>query len=73
MKTGLTLKFMLGATLACVLLTLLEIFVDRITPLDQFTHRDFEMIAAWIVLLIAWGIYFLEHFRRHKQDKEESQ
>lgn len=71
MKTGLTLKFLLGATAACVLLTVLEIVFDHFTPLDLFTHRDFEMIASWIVLLIAWGIYFLDRFRKRKQKKNE--
>lgn len=69
MKSGLTLKFMLKATLACALLTCVEFIFDNFTSFNHFSHRDFEMIIVWIVLSIAWIIFFLEYLHKPKQDK----
>lgn len=72
MKHGLTLKFLLKATLACVVLTLVEILFARFTNIHMFTRTDFEMIVAWIVVGIAWAIYFLDCFRKHRHSKNDT-
>lgn len=70
MKTGLTLKFLLKATAACILLTLLEILFDQFTNIHRFTRTDIKEIVAWIVLGIAWIIYLIDVIRNRRKDKE---
>lgn len=70
MRHGLTLKFLLKATLACVLLTVVEILFDSFTDIHHFSRTDLEMIAAWIVLGIAWLIYLVDLLRRCRKSKE---
>ena len=60
MKTGLTFKFLLKATAACLLLTLVEILYEHFTNIHRFTRTDLNAIVAWIVLGIAWILYFIE-------------
>ena len=71
MKHGLTLKFLLKATAACVLLTLVEILFDHFTNIHMFSRTDFEMIVAWIVVGIAWIIYLIGLFRNRRKDQEK--
>lgn len=70
MKHGLTLKFLLKATLACVLLTVVEILLARFTTIHYFSRTDVKMIMAWIVVGIAWGIYLIDFIRQRRKDKE---
>ena len=70
MRHGLTLKFLLKATLACVLLTVVEILFDSFTDIHRFSRTDLEMIAAWIVLGIAWLIYLVDLLRRRRKSTE---
>ena len=60
MKTGLTFKFLLKATAACLLLTLVEILFEHFTNIHRFTRTDLKAIVAWIVLGIVWILYFIE-------------
>ena len=60
MKTGLTFKFLLKATAACLILTLVEILFDHFTSIHRFTRTDLKGIAAWVVLGIAWILYLIE-------------
>lgn len=63
MKPKLTLSFLLKATLACILLTILEfLFRKYVTSWNSF-KTVFEMTAAWIIVAIAWAIYFLDKFK----------
>ena len=71
MKTGQTLKFLLKATAACILLTLLEILFDRFTGIHRFSRTDIKGIVAWIVLGIAWIIYLIDVILSRKKDKEK--
>ena len=71
MKHGLTLKFLLKATAACILLTLVEILFDHFTNIHMFSRTDFEMIVAWIVVGIAWIIYLIGLFRNHRKNQEK--
>ena len=71
MKHELTLRFLLKATLACVVLTLVEILFDHFTNIHMYSRTDFEMIAAWIVVGIAWIIYLVGVIRKRKNSKEE--
>ena len=57
MKTGLTFKFLLKATAACLLLTVAELLFERFTNIHRFTRTDMKCILAWIVLGIAWILY----------------
>lgn len=60
MKHKLTLHFLLKATLACVLLTLVEILFDRFTNIHHFSRTDLKMMFAWIVVAIAWAVYLVD-------------
>ena len=71
MKHGLTLKFLLKATLACVVLSLVEILFDHFTNIHMYSRTDFEMLAAWIVVEIAWIIYLVGMIRKRRNSKEE--
>ncbi len=71
MKNGLTLKFLLKATAACVLLTLVEILFDKFTNIHAFSRTDIEMIAAWIVVGIAWIIYLVGLIRKRRKNMQE--
>ena len=70
MKHGLTLKFLLKATLACVLLTVVEILFARFTTIHYFSRTDMKMIIAWIVVAIAWVIYLVGLIRQRRTVKE---
>lgn len=70
MKTGLTLKFLLKATAACILLTLVKILFNQFTNIHRFTRTDIKEIVAWIVLGIAWIIYLIDVIRSRRKDKE---
>jgi len=59
----LDMKTLLKATLGCVLLTLGWYFIIRPLPVRIDYLREFELIAVWIILLIAWAIYFLNKFK----------
>lgn len=69
MKTGLTLTFLLKATAACILLTLVEILFDQFTNIHRFTRTDIKGIVAWIVLGIAWIVYLIDVIRSRRKDK----
>ena len=74
MKPRFTLKFMLKATLLWIFLTVLWYVDTRVLPhahLDYF--REFELIGAWVVLLIGWAVYFLDRYRLQKKGKEDKQ
>ena len=63
MKSKLTLSFLLKATLACIALTIVEFFLRKyVTGWNSF-KPVFEMTAAWIIVAIAWAIYFLDRFK----------
>lgn len=70
MKHGLTLKFLLKATLACVLLTVVEMLFARFTTIHYFSRTDMKMIIAWIVVAIAWVIYLVGLIRQRRTVKE---
>lgn len=69
MKHALTLPFLLKATGACILLTLVKILLDRYTHIRSFSRTDFEMIAAWITVGIAWIIYLVGLIREHRKNQ----
>ncbi len=71
MKHGLTLKFLLKATLACLILTMAEYLFARFTLIHRFSRTDLKMVAAWIVLGIAWILYFIDRLRNRKPEKEQ--
>ena len=71
MKHGLTLKFLLKATLACIVLTLVEILFNHFTNIHMYSRTDFEILAAWIVVGIAWIIYLVGLIRKRRKDKEK--
>lgn len=70
MKHKLTLKLLLKATFACIMLTVAEVLIDKLTSIHHFSCTDLEMIAAWIVLGIAWLIYLVDLLRRRRKSKE---
>ena len=71
MKIGLTLKFLLKATAACLVLTLVEILFEHFTNIHSFTRTDMECILAWIVVGIAWIVYLVRQVRdRQNQFKK---
>ena len=74
MKPRLTLKFLLKATFACLLLTAVGIGIRYFSPV-RFGHFDvFECIAAWIVVGIGWAVYFLDLYRaKRKENENENQ
>lgn len=60
MKTKLTLKGMLLATLCCILITAVRYF-----PGNSWTSpKDFQPILYWGIVLIGWMVYFLEQFKK---------
>ena len=68
MKSKLTLSFLLKATLACIALTIVEFFFRKyVTGWNSF-KPVFEMTAAWIIVAIAWAIYFLDIFKNRYQN-----
>ena len=72
MKPRVTLKFMLKATFACVLLTFIGIGFRFFSPIRIDYFDVFEGIAAWIVVGIGWTVYFLDLLRaRRKQDEND--
>ena len=70
MKTGLTFKFLLKATAACLMLTLVEILFEHFTNIHRFTRTDLKAIVAWIVLGMAWSFYFIEKILDRRNGKE---
>ena len=70
MKHGLTLKFLLKATLACILLTVVELLLGKFTGIHRFTRTDLEMLAAWIVVTIAWVVYLIGLIRKRRKNRE---
>lgn len=60
MKPSLTLKKMLTATGACILITLFNVISYITSPIHLFTPRDFLTILYWIIVLVGWIVYFLE-------------
>lgn len=71
MKPRFTLKFMLKATLACIVLTVVGIVLRKVSPLRMDYLDVFEGIAAWIVVGIGWAVYFLDQYRLRKKEKED--
>ena len=71
MKPRLTLKFLLKATLACLLLTLAAIGIRYFSPVRIGYFDVFEGIAAWIVVGIGWAVYFLDLLRTRRNDHED--
>lgn len=63
MKTKLTLRFLLKATLACILLTIVEFLFRKYASSWNSFRTVFEKSIAWIILAIAWAIYFLDKFK----------
>ena len=63
MKTKLALRFLLKATLACILLTIVEFLFRKYVSSWNSFRTVFEMSIAWIILAIAWAIYFLDKFK----------
>ena len=64
----LDLKTMLKATLGCVLLTLGWYFFIRPLPIRIDYLREFELIAVWTILLIAWIVYFLKMWKDNSKE-----
>jgi len=64
----LDLKTMLKATLGCVLLTLGWYFFIRPLPIRIDYIREFELIAVWTILLIAWIVYFLKMWKDNSKE-----
>ena len=62
----LTLKTMLKGTAVCALLTLIWYFFNRFRPRVSYL-AEFELIAAWVVVLIGWFIYLAGLFRSRKK------
>ena len=73
MKPRLTLSFMLKATFACVLLTLVSIGIRYFSPIRVGYFDVFEGIAAWIVVGIAWAVYFLDLYRERRNQNENDE
>ena len=63
MKTKLTQRLLLKATLACILLTIVEFLFRKYVSSWNSFRTVFEMSIAWIILAIAWAIYFLDKFK----------
>ena len=71
MKHGLTLKLLLKATLACIILTVVEILLTKLTSIHPFSRTKLEMLAAWTVVGIAWIIYLVDLLRQRGEATEE--
>ena len=64
MKSGLSLKFLILATLACVVFTIMDIHLHKATGIRWFSPRDFKAVLTWLVILIAWIVYIVERIRK---------
>ena len=71
MKPRVSLKFMLKATFACILLTLVGIGFRYFSPIRIGYFDVFEGIAAWIAVGIGWAVYFLDLFRIRRKKHED--
>ena len=67
----LDLKTLLIATGGCLLLTLVQIINDILTPTYRGYRKGFELLLAWIIVAVAWSVYLVDVIRKHKKDKEE--
>ena len=68
MKSHLTLKSMLIATLCCVLITAVDLFRG-----SYVSPKDFKALLYWIIVLVGWAVYFLDLYRmrgKNEDDKE---
>ena len=61
MKSGLDKKTLICATLACIIISIVDILLDRAAGFRWFSPKEFMSIVAWLVIGIAWIVYFLEH------------
>jgi len=67
----LDLKNLLTATGGCLLLTLIQIISDILTPTYRGYRNGFKLLLAWVVVVVAWIIYLIRVIRKRKKDKEE--
>ena len=73
MKPRFTLKFMLKATFACILLTFIGIGIRYFSPIRIDYFDVFEGIIAWILVGIGWAVYFLDLYRARRTRNENDE
>ena len=71
MKKDPKLRDLLIGTGAAVLLTLFQIFRDRVSPSYRGYREGLELLVLWLVVIVVWVLYLIRVIRKGKQDKEE--
>ena len=72
MKPGLTLKNLLFATGGLLLLTLVQILSDTLTPGHRSMQHGFQVLLLWFLIAVAWILYLVGRLRsRRKNDEKE--
>lgn len=58
MRSGLNLKFLILATLACIVITLVDIHIRK--TVSGIYYFPPQAASAYVTLLIAWTVYIFE-------------
>ena len=71
MKKDPKLKDMLIGTGGLLLLTLFQIFRDRVSPIFRGYREGLELLILWLVVIVVWIIYLVGFIRKRRKDKEK--
>ena len=71
MKKNPQSRDMLIGTGALLLLTLFQIFRDRVGPSYRGYRDGLELLILWLVVIVVWIIYLVRVIRKRRKDTEE--
>jgi len=71
MKKDPKLRDMLIGTGGLLLLTLFQIFRDRVSPSYRGYRDGLELLILWLVVIVVWILYLFRVIHKRKKDKEE--
>lgn len=54
-----------------LLLTLIQIFRDRVSPSYRGYREGLELLILWLVVISVWILYLIRVIRKRKKDKEK--
>ena len=54
-----------------LLLTLIQIFRDRVSPSYRGYREGLELLILWLVVISVWILYLIRVIRKWKKDKEK--
>ena len=71
MKKDPKLRDMLIGTGGLMLLPLIQIFRDRVSPSYRGYREGLELLILWLVVISVWILYLIRVIRKRKKDKEK--